>query len=304
MQQVKIIICTDVLSRGIDLDNVDLVVNFDEPYDTDTYFHRIGRTARFGRYGVSFLLSTHLKIKQFLNNRQYDFKLSKVDRVEDAASVVNSKLEMQGRKEVPGEVKTEDIWKGVDGLGKETKLVSNGDARQKIRMMGGESMIGEWTDVQQDVLTEGADKLIEGNDDDRGYKYFEGELESPESSLEEELSDTDPLKQEYKASLATIKTLNYRNKHRSSRNSHSTEHQEFDFYKNDDAFIFTDPSRIIQEQPSKIVDTRHTEVTELSFDQFSEYIDLLSDNKLVSILRLTTSEFGLENKHLSTILQI
>lgn len=51
---VSILIATDVASRGIDIDNLDAVVNFDVPNIPQTYVHRIGRTARAGKEGVSY----------------------------------------------------------------------------------------------------------------------------------------------------------------------------------------------------------------------------------------------------------
>lgn len=45
-QHTNIIVATDILSRGIDVDDIDLVVNFDVPSDPEDYVHRIGRTAR------------------------------------------------------------------------------------------------------------------------------------------------------------------------------------------------------------------------------------------------------------------
>lgn len=53
-KKVNIIISTDLLSRGIDISSIDLVINFDAPNNIETYFHRIGRTARYGRYYNSF----------------------------------------------------------------------------------------------------------------------------------------------------------------------------------------------------------------------------------------------------------
>ena len=43
-------------SRGIDCDQVNLVINLDLPWDTETYFHRIGRAGRFGSYGMAISL--------------------------------------------------------------------------------------------------------------------------------------------------------------------------------------------------------------------------------------------------------
>jgi len=53
-KQVSILIATDVASRGIDIDNLDAVINFDIPNVPETYVHRIGRTGRAGNEGNSY----------------------------------------------------------------------------------------------------------------------------------------------------------------------------------------------------------------------------------------------------------
>jgi ATP-dependent RNA helicase DDX21 len=55
----NVLVATDVAARGIDINNVDLVVQFDPPRDVDTYVHRSGRTGRAGKKGVSVLLFGH-----------------------------------------------------------------------------------------------------------------------------------------------------------------------------------------------------------------------------------------------------
>ncbi|MFN3852577.1 MAG: DEAD/DEAH box helicase [Spirosomataceae bacterium] len=52
-KQYKILVATDVLSRGIDINNLNLVINFDVPRDAEDYIHRIGRTARAETTGTS-----------------------------------------------------------------------------------------------------------------------------------------------------------------------------------------------------------------------------------------------------------
>ena len=47
--KVTILVATDILSRGIDIDDIDLVINYDVPNDGEDYIHRIGRTARSGQ---------------------------------------------------------------------------------------------------------------------------------------------------------------------------------------------------------------------------------------------------------------
>ncbi|MGI8605199.1 MAG: DEAD/DEAH box helicase [Verrucomicrobiales bacterium] len=51
-----LLVATDVASRGLDVEEVDLVVNYELPYDVEDYVHRIGRTGRAGRAGLAFTL--------------------------------------------------------------------------------------------------------------------------------------------------------------------------------------------------------------------------------------------------------
>ena len=55
---VDILLCTDVAARGIDIDDIDCVINYDIPNENELYVHRIGRTARAGRSGTSITLAT------------------------------------------------------------------------------------------------------------------------------------------------------------------------------------------------------------------------------------------------------
>ena len=49
---IKVLVATDVASRGLDIPNVELVVQLDPPQDVETYIHRSGRTARAGKEGT------------------------------------------------------------------------------------------------------------------------------------------------------------------------------------------------------------------------------------------------------------
>ncbi|HTI11408.1 MAG TPA: DEAD/DEAH box helicase [Puia sp.] len=53
-RRLQILVATDILSRGIDIDNIDLVINYDVPNDGEDYVHRIGRTARADTDGVAY----------------------------------------------------------------------------------------------------------------------------------------------------------------------------------------------------------------------------------------------------------
>jgi len=61
----RILIATNVASRGLDIPDVSHVVNYDLPEDVDTYVHRIGRTARAGKDGVAATLVGEAEIKEF-----------------------------------------------------------------------------------------------------------------------------------------------------------------------------------------------------------------------------------------------
>ncbi|MBO4906654.1 MAG: DEAD/DEAH box helicase [Bacteroidaceae bacterium] len=54
--QVGVLVATDIVARGIDIDDIQMVINFDVPHDEEDYVHRIGRTARAGRNGRSVTL--------------------------------------------------------------------------------------------------------------------------------------------------------------------------------------------------------------------------------------------------------
>jgi ATP-dependent RNA helicase RhlE len=69
-KKLPVIIGTDALSRGIDVEGIDLVVNYDVPGDPEDYVHRIGRTARAATTGtaITFVNDRDLKSLKALNS--------------------------------------------------------------------------------------------------------------------------------------------------------------------------------------------------------------------------------------------
>ena len=63
--KIRVLVGTDVISRGVDIPEVDLVVNFDVPGNAEEYVHRIGRTGRAGAEGVSITLINPLDMEKF-----------------------------------------------------------------------------------------------------------------------------------------------------------------------------------------------------------------------------------------------
>src|SRR6185295_20000136 len=54
--EAEILVATDIAARGIDVDGIRMVVNFDVPTDPEVYVHRVGRTARAGAQGLALTL--------------------------------------------------------------------------------------------------------------------------------------------------------------------------------------------------------------------------------------------------------
>jgi len=66
-KRVPVLIGTDVLSRGIDVEGITLVINFDVPHDPEDYIHRIGRTARAATTGTAITLVNDKDKRKFAN---------------------------------------------------------------------------------------------------------------------------------------------------------------------------------------------------------------------------------------------
>lgn len=65
-RKTKILIATDILSRGIDIEDIDLVINYDVPRFSEDYIHRIGRTARASGKGMAYTFVTEYEQRDFL----------------------------------------------------------------------------------------------------------------------------------------------------------------------------------------------------------------------------------------------
>ena len=79
--EIGILVATDVAARGIDVEGIDAVFNYDVPNDPEYYVHRIGRTARAGRGGRSFTLVTGMDTEKIRDIQRY----AKITMVPEAA---------------------------------------------------------------------------------------------------------------------------------------------------------------------------------------------------------------------------
>ena len=64
-RKLRILVATNVVSRGIDIDDIDLVINYDVPQDPEDYVHRVGRTARASKKGQAITFVTEKDMREF-----------------------------------------------------------------------------------------------------------------------------------------------------------------------------------------------------------------------------------------------
>ena len=125
----RYLVATDVASRGIDIDHITHVINFDVPEDKENYVHRIGRTGRGGRVGKALMLIAPrdtrfiAAIESYVGYRLNRAVLPTIEQVEKAQltfeETMHKPLERQAKK---GERLNQNILKLHINAGKKTKM--------------------------------------------------------------------------------------------------------------------------------------------------------------------------------------
>lgn len=90
--QIRVLIATDLIARGIDVHQVGLIINYDVPYDADKYIHRVGRSGRFGKLGVAitFMVKSRQDISRMDEiERKYKINFEELKNATDVESVNN-----------------------------------------------------------------------------------------------------------------------------------------------------------------------------------------------------------------------
>ncbi|MEJ6589361.1 MAG: DEAD/DEAH box helicase [Crocinitomicaceae bacterium] len=110
-KELQILVATDVAARGIDVDDITHVINYNLPDDTENYTHRSGRTARAGKKGQSLVLVTpkeSYKIKAIERQMSKEFGTGKIPNAEEICEIQLMKL-IQNTIDI--EIKEKDIEK-------------------------------------------------------------------------------------------------------------------------------------------------------------------------------------------------
>lgn len=126
--KLNILIATDIASRGLDINRISLVINYDVPIDVESYIHRIGRTGRAGNTGKAILFMNkfeyHLlnKIKKSIRNKIKKIELPNM-------KVVNEKKQEKLFKKIIQEIKFGKLEKNKNLL---NKLISETNSNLEI----------------------------------------------------------------------------------------------------------------------------------------------------------------------------
>ena len=82
--QLRVLVATDVAARGLDIDDVDAVFNYDVPDEQEYYVHRIGRTGRARKHGVAYTfvasVTEQIKMEEIARNQKMDMQLLRYDK--------------------------------------------------------------------------------------------------------------------------------------------------------------------------------------------------------------------------------
>ena len=105
---VSILVATDVAARGLDIDRVDVVINYDVAQNSDDYTHRIGRTARAGKTGMAFTLVSKDELSRFE-------KIRKTNRITEMKVPTQREItEMKCQKIISDAKRSKDIEEYIE----------------------------------------------------------------------------------------------------------------------------------------------------------------------------------------------
>ena len=91
--EIDILVATDVVARGLDVERISHVINFDIPYDTESYVHRIGRTGRAGRSGDAILFVAPREKRMLRSIEKINGKALEVMTIPSAAQINALRIE-------------------------------------------------------------------------------------------------------------------------------------------------------------------------------------------------------------------
>ena len=135
----NILVSTDVASRGIHIDDISLVINYEVPRDKENYVHRIGRTGRYNKFGKAITLVSDKEqkyfdeIKEYTNNKLIEINDINEDKINIGKDKLKQKSERKAKKENNKVVDSEI-----------TKIYLNAGKKKKIRVI---DIVGAFSNI-------------------------------------------------------------------------------------------------------------------------------------------------------------
>ena len=242
-----------------------MVINFDDPQDTDTYFHRIGRTARFGKSGCSFLLMTKKKFDLFRASKHYKYDIKSIESEEAfqlACSKINQMIEGGLEKE---EREDRGVHMGDTSLAAGWTEASKPSVYDTERFKYVESRVDmdEDSGVDEDEMDEEDIDYGDGMEEDGGE---EEKGESRESEVKEDIAEE------------------------GAGRNWSIGKRDID----DEGFVENE----MKSQDTKKLESSNRQIDEkgrkLSFEAFSQLFDMMGNRRVCEILRATQEKCDID----------
>ncbi|KAG8825706.1 ribosomal RNA processing protein [Serendipita sp. 401] len=141
----QVLIATDVAARGLDIPQVDVVINYGVPQNSKDYIHRVGRTARAGRAGRAITFVTqydiefHLRIEEVIGKKMEEWAIPEqevamlAEKVEDAGRAAAMEMKNMNLSAVGGSGKKRKRTGGKDDMDRDDDLVQSGMPSGKMK---------------------------------------------------------------------------------------------------------------------------------------------------------------------------
>jgi len=131
----RVLVATDVASRGLDIPSVDLVINYDIPKNSKDYIHRVGRTARAGRAGRAVTMVTQYDIELFQKIEHFlERKLEEFTEIKEMAVKASHERALEAMRSTELELREKDEdFTGKAVKGKMKQLQAKGGKKKKMR---------------------------------------------------------------------------------------------------------------------------------------------------------------------------
>ena len=129
--QIDVLVATDIVARGIDIDDIAMVINFDVPRDAEDYVHRIGRTARADRDGRAITLVNPDDIRYFKDIERFlDKTIDKVAVPEELGETPEYKTANRSAKKTRRDNRNKNAHRRKPNKNKEPNNSHKGEPRE------------------------------------------------------------------------------------------------------------------------------------------------------------------------------